>query len=181
MDIYKLKFTRLQLEILRLLCIKSGKPLNQREIAKTLGVSPTAVAKGTAQIEKEDLASVTRSKTMNLITIELNRDNEMALAFKRTENLRMIYETGLAGFLRDSFPGGTIILFGSYSLGEDIITSDIDIAVIGRKPKTLELEKYEKALDREININFYTSWKDVHKHLKDNILNGILLYGGVEL
>ena len=45
MDMYKLKWTRLQSEILRLLCIKSGQILNLRGIANCLKVSPTAVAK----------------------------------------------------------------------------------------------------------------------------------------
>jgi len=47
--------------------------------------------------------------------------------------------------------------------------------------KMLELEKYEKVLNRRININFYDSWKKIHENLKNNILNGILLHGGVEL
>ena len=45
----------------------------------------------------------------------------------------------------------------------------------------LELEKYEKILNRRININFYDSWKKIHENLKNNILNGIILHGGVEL
>jgi len=59
--------------------------------------------------------------------------------------------------------------------------SDIDIAVIGRKDKLLNLDKYEKTLNRKININFYDNWKDIHKYLKNNILNGIVLIGGIEL
>ena len=66
-------------------------------------------------------------------------------------------------------------------MGEDTNTSDIDIAVIGRKEKMLHLREYEKILNREININFYNSWKEIHEHLKNNILNGILLHGYVEL
>ena len=97
------------------------------------------------------------------------------------ENLKSIYISGLTDYLHNELAGGTIILFGSYSKGEDTTTSDIDIAVIERKNKMLGLEKYEKLLNRKINANFYNSWKDIHKHLKNNILNGIILYGGVEL
>ena len=73
------------------------------------------------------------------------------------------------------------LLFGSYARGEDTNSSDIDIVVIERRDKMLELEKYEKILNRKINVNFYNSWSEIHRHLKNNILTGILLCGSVEL
>ncbi|RME55057.1 nucleotidyltransferase domain-containing protein [Candidatus Woesearchaeota archaeon] len=82
------------------------------------------------------------------------------------DNLKRLYESGLADVLEKEFAGATIILFGSYSRGEDLKGSDIDIAVIGRKEKELDIEKYEKLLHRPIYINFYESWKKIHKHLK---------------
>ena len=42
-NIYKLKLTNLQQEILRLLFVRAEKSMNQRQIAKVLGVSPPAV------------------------------------------------------------------------------------------------------------------------------------------
>ena len=39
----------------------------------------------------------------------------------------------------------------------------------------------EKELGRQININFYNSFKNIHKHLKANLCNGIVLAGGIEL
>jgi len=83
--------------------------------------------------------------------------------------------------MEKELPGGTVILFGSYSRGEDTDSSDIDIAVIERKDKILNLDKFEKILNRKININFYDSWKKIDIHLKNNILNGIVFTGGVEL
>ena len=97
------------------------------------------------------------------------------------ENLKNLYTSGLSDYLEKELAGSTVILFGSYSKGEDTNTSDIDIAVIERKDKMLELEKYEKILNRKINVNFYDSWKKIHENLKNNILNGIILHGGVEL
>ena len=100
----------------------------------------------------------------------------------------MIYESKLVKFLEDSFPGTTIILFGSYSRGDDVWTgeseghtSDIDIAIIGTKGKEIDLAKFDKLMERIIVINFYPSFKQIHKHLKDNILNGILLSGSVDI
>lgn len=53
--------------------------------------------------------------------------------------------------------GTTVILFGSYSRGDDTINSDIDIAIIGAKERTIKLTKYEKILERKIVINSYDS------------------------
>lgn len=178
---YKLKLTRLQNEIFRLLCINIGKAINQRTIADALKVSPTAVSKSLTTLKKEKLIVVKKDSRMNLTLVELNRDNSLAIGLKRAENLRMIYESGLVNFLEEKFPGDVIILFGSYSYGEDYFNSDIDIAVIGAKQKEINLDKFEKLLEREININTYQNFKDIHKNLKSNIFNGIILSGRISL
>ncbi len=181
MDIYKLKFTRLQIEIFKLLCIKAGEKLNKRQISKLLKVSPTAIAKSLPLLEKENLVKIIKNKGINFTSIELNRDNQKTMLLKRVENLGFIYKSGLMECLENKFPGGTIILFGSYSRGDDTTTSDIDIAIIGRKDKEVNLTNYEKELQREIRINFYPSFKEIHKHLKENIFNGIVIAGGINL
>lgn len=181
MDIYKLKFTRLQNEIFRLLCIMTGKQINQRNIAEVLEVSPTAVSKALTDLEKENLISVVRDERMNLNLVELNRENPSVFGLKRVENLKMIYESGIVRYLEDNFPDAVIILFGSYSLGEDTFDSDIDIAVIGIKEKTIGTEKYDKILRKEIRIDFYEDFNQINKNLKGNIFNGIVLSGRIIL
>lgn len=180
-SMYKLKLTNLQQESLRLLFVKAGAALNQRQISKTLEVTPPAVMKALPKLEKEGLIKLHQDKESKRWSIELNRDNHRVMQLKRADNLRQIYESGLADFLEKQFAGAAIILFGSYSRGEDIINSDIDIAVIGRKEKEADLTLYEKELWRKISINFYESWGKIHKNLKENLCNGIALAGGVEL
>ncbi len=180
MDMYKLKFTTLQNEIFRLFCIKAGISLNQREVARLLRVSPTAIAKSLKTLEEEKLIKIEKIKTMNLIALSLNRDDQKGMILKKIENLKMIYESGLVEFLEEKFPGTSIILFGSYSKGEDTIKSDLDIAIIGSKEKNIDLSEFDKKLERTINLNFYESF-NMDKHLKNNILNGIILIGGIEL
>lgn len=181
MDTYKLKLTRLQNEIFKLLCIKVGAQLNQRAISKILKVSPTAVAKSVEGLKKEGLIDVKKDLLMNLNLIALNRENEEAVELKRVENLKMIYESGIVKFLEEKFPGSVIILFGSYAYGEDTINSDIDIAVIGCKEKNVDLGKFEKLLERKIRINFYNDFKEIHRNLRSNIFNGIVLVGRIGL
>ena len=179
MDIYKHKWTQLQSEIFSLLCWKAGEKLSQRDIAKLLEVSPTAVANSLTALHRERFITIDKTKNINFVSF--NRDNGRAMELKRVENLRNIYSSGLLEYLWPELAGSTIILFGSYSYGGDTETSDIDLAVIGRKDKQLDLEKFDAILNRKININFYSSFKTIHKHLRDNILNGVVFKGGVEL
>ncbi|MBI2207874.1 nucleotidyltransferase domain-containing protein [Candidatus Woesearchaeota archaeon] len=181
MDMYKQKFTKLQNEIFRLFCIKAGISLNQRGIARMLKVSPTAVAKSLPLLEKEGLVNVQKSKGMNLISVSFNRDNIKAMELKRAENLKLVYESFLLEFLEEKFPGCAIILFGSYSRGEDTVKSDIDLAIIGSKEKEVSLTKFDKMLERIVFLHFYLSLKDIKKELRENLLNGIVLAGGIEL
>jgi len=180
-NMYKLWLTILQQEILRLLFIRAGTSLNQRTISKLLEVSPPAVMKALPNLEKKNLIKIEQDKESKRWSVELNREDQRTMQLKRVDNLKLIYETGFFDFLEKEFAGATIILFGSYSRGDDNFKSDVDIAIIGRKDKKIDLTKYEKELEREININFYDSFKDIHKNLKENIFNGIVLVGGVEL
>jgi predicted nucleotidyltransferase len=180
-NIYKLKLTNLQQQILRLLFIRTGIAMNAHAIAKKLKVSQPAVSKSLPGMIKQEIITLKKDEDSGRLSIELNRENHRVMQLKRAENLKQIYESGLADFLQENFAGGTIILFGSYSRGDDTADSDIDIAVIGRKEKRLDMDEFETYLERKVNINFYHSFKDIHKNLKENLFNGIFLYGGAEL
>ena len=177
----KLRLTLLQQDILRLLFQKTGCPLNARAIAINLGVSQPAVSKALPGLETLELIKVERDKISGRLSIELKRDNKMAVWLKRTDNLKQIYESRIVELLYDEFPSSTIMLFGSYSFGEDTTNSDIDIAIIESKEKNLNLEKFEEKLQRPININYYKSFGDLEKHFLNNLLSGILLKGVIEI
>mgnify|MGYP001576023803 CR=1 FL=1 len=73
----------------------------------------------------------------------------------------------------------SIILFGSYSKGEDIETSDIDILIISKAKKELKFLEIEKKLKRKINIMIVEDLKKLDSLIVDKIYNGIILYGGI--
>jgi predicted nucleotidyltransferase len=179
MEIYKQKFTKLEIEIFSYICMYAGKKFSQRELAKYLKVSPTAIAKSINELINNNLINIEKVKTINFISF--NRNNPKAIELKRVENLKNIYISRLNEYLEEELAGSCIIIFGSYSKGEDTINSDIDIAVIERKKKELKLKKYEEILNRKININYYNSFKNIHKNLKNNILNGIIITGSVNI
>lgn len=177
---YKLELTRLQQDIMRLLFIRAGTSLNQRRIASLLGVSPPAVMKTLHYLIKKDFVNLTKDKESKQLSIKLNAENQYIFQLKRVDNLKQLYDSGFVNYMQEKYPGDTIILFGSYSRGEDTISSDIDIAIIGEEKKA-DLTNFEKILERKILIGFYKSWEKIDKHLRNNILNGIILAGGVEL
>ena len=179
MDIYKLRSTILQQEILRFLFVRSGANFTERALAKQLAVSPTAVSNSLPQLKKEGLINVT--KESGRLSIGLNKENPRVFFLKRVENLRAIYESGFSEYLSEKFSGSVIILFGSYSFGEDTADSDIDIAVIGVKRKDVDAEKFERFLERRVSLNFYNNLHGINKSLRENILNGIVLSGGIRL
>lgn len=178
MEIFKPKFTLLQQSILSFLAMEAGNSFNALELSNYLKVSSTAIIKSLDLLKKEELINIKKEKRFS---ITFNRDNSKALAFKRVENLRGIYESGLFEFLFWEFPGATIILFGSYSFGEDTSNSDIDIAVVGTKERKIDVGKFEKILGKKVVIQFYSSFKEIHKNLRENILRGIILKGDIEL
>ena len=178
---YLSELTNLQQGIIRVLSVKSGTSLTQRALANLLGVSPPAVIKALPALTKRSLIKVTQDKESKRWSIELNRDNTLIMQQKRADNLRLTYECGLFSYLEKEFAGATIILFGSYSRGEDTLHSDIDIAVIGRRDKRIHLDIFEKKLERQIHIIFFDTFKEIHKHLKENLCNGIVLAGGIQL
>ncbi|MBS3066721.1 nucleotidyltransferase domain-containing protein [Candidatus Pacearchaeota archaeon] len=180
-EIYKLEFTILQQEILRFLFLMAGKSFNAYNLSKYLDVSQTAVAKALPYIEKKGIIKISKDKESKRWSIELNRENKHVLNLKRAENLRVVYESRLVEFLSEKFPSSTLILFGSYSFGEDTFNSDIDIAIIGAKEKNIDLSEFNKKLKRIVSINFYKNFKEINKNLRENIFNGIILKGGIEL
>ena len=170
-----------QQKILRILFIKSGSSLNQRNIAKSLDVSAPAVMKALPRLEEKEIIDIKQDEESKRWSIGLNRENHRIMQLKKIDNLEQLYESGLVDFLEEKFAGATIILFGSYSRGEDIVNSDIDFAIIGRKDKFINLIDYEKLLERKINLNFYESFNEIHKNLKENLCNGIVFAGGIKL
>lgn len=180
-NMYIPKLTSLQEGILRFLFLHAGKEFTARAIAINLGVSQPAISKALPNLAKENFLIVIKDKESKRLSIKLNRDDPRIWQIKRVDNLRQIYESGLSTFLEDSFPGALIVLFGSYSYGEDVYSSDIDLAIIGSKEKTINLEKFNKIFEKKININFYNSLDQINKNLRSNIINGIILSGRIAL
>ncbi|MAG60839.1 hypothetical protein CL619_03565 [archaeon] len=182
MDTCKENWTGTTITIFEYLSNHVNKKFNQRKLAKSLSVSPTSIANSLPTLEKQQFITINRNKEMNLNLIEFNRNNQRAIWQKRAINLKYLYNSGIVETLKEKYPGTTIILFGSFAKGEDTYKSDIDIAIVGAKrKKNISLNIFETQMDKSININCYKEWKSIHKSLKENLCNGIILSGGIEL
>lgn len=99
---------------------------------------------------------------------------------KKINNLEQIYSSKIIHFTEANLMPKSIILFGSYSRGEDIEDSDIDI-FLETSEKIINLQKFEKKLNRKINLYFKEDINKCSKEFKNNLINGIILEGAIEL
>ena len=56
---------------------------NLSEIARNLKVSPTAVSKSLINLKKEEIVIIKERGTMNLLSIELNLENQRVMELKK--------------------------------------------------------------------------------------------------
>ncbi|MDD5650503.1 MAG: nucleotidyltransferase domain-containing protein [Candidatus Nanoarchaeia archaeon] len=166
-------------KILELFFIDPLTKLHLREISRRAKISPSWTKKILEKLEKQNL--ILKEKTRLTTNFTANRENINFINLKKIFNLHKLYKSNLLNYLEEIYEyPNTILLFGSYLRGEDIIKSDIDILIVTDKNKKLNLEKYEKLLKRKINIH-ETDLKNSDKEFLNNIINGLVLYGKLRL
>ena len=94
-----------------------------KEISKKIGIAPTSIRNNIAQLNKDELIIPQESKPFNGYVA--NRDNEKFVFLKRVYNLYSLRK--LKEYLEKNLFPKLAVVFGSYSIGEDIEDSDIDI------------------------------------------------------
>ena len=145
-----------------------------REIARKVGISPNSVRKYATKLRKKGLIEM--KKESNMVMMRASMENQSYKQEKLVHNLRSIFSSGLADFLYQYCNPRAIVLFGTYSRGEDISTSDVDIGIITNSKKRPDLSKFEKKLARRIELSLFTR-KEVSDEFFNNIINGIVLKG----
>ena len=154
------------------------KDFQMREISRRTKIAQPSVINYLKSLIDEGL--IVKEKKGIYPSFKANRDNESFKLYKKLNLIQQIYKSHLISYIYDSCLTSTIILFGSASKGEDIEESDIDL-FIQSKEKKLELDKYEKILNREISLFFEENFSRLNKELKNNILNGIIIKGYIKV
>lgn len=151
------------------------------DISREIGIAHTSVKKNLDELVNKNIIIkvVEKKKSREFPFYKANIESKEFKKYKIIFNIISIKESGLVEFIEDKIMPKSIVLFGSYSRGEDDETSDIDLFVQGKK-EDFNLEKFEKILRRRIEIHFNERFLSFSNELKNNIINGIVLNGYLE-
>ena len=160
--------------------INPNDKLRVREIERTLKLPLPSVIRYCKELEKESILTIIKTGNVNFYTA--NRSSEKYLLEKKLYNIKEIYESGFIEYLRRELSNPPIVLFGSFAKGEDTEESDIDLYIETPSKKKVSLEKFEKLLERKIQVFRYKNLNEISNlHLANNIINGITLNNYIEV
>jgi len=150
------------------------KDFHMRELSRRIKLAQISVINHLNYLVKQNL--VIKEKKSIYPSYRANQENELFILLKKQNLMLRIKSSGLAKFLEDNLRPNCIILFGSASQGMDNEKSDIDLFIQAKESK-LNLSKYSKLLNRNINLFFEPNLKNLNKELLNNIINGEILSG----
>ncbi len=150
-----------------------------RGLERTLKLSLPSVIRYCKELEKEGILAIVKTGNVTFYTASRS---ETYLLEKKLYNIKRLYGSGLINYLKIELNNPAIVLFGSFAKGEDMENSDIDLYIETPSKKQLDLEKFKKALKREIQIFQDKNLKGIaNPHLANNIINGITLNSYIEV
>ena len=154
--------------------------LRVRQIERIVKVPLPSVIRYTRELEQEKVLK--KDKIANITVYSADRSSDKYLLEKKLFNIKRLYASNLITFFVEELSNPTIVVFGSYSKGEDIEKSDIDLYIETLSKKRINLDKFEKIIERKIQIFNYHKIQDIqNKELANNIVNGITLNGFIEV
>ena len=148
--------------------------LRVREMERALKLPLPSVIRYCKELEKEEILTTIKIGSVTFYTT--NRASDKYLLEKKLYNLKIIYQSGLIGYLKKELSNPAIVLFGSFAKGEDLEESDIDLYIETYSKRQVNLEPFGKILKREIQIFRHKNLNELsNPHLANNIINGIIL------
>ena len=138
-------------KILELFIEFPTKNFSVRGIARNLKLSHATILKYIADLEK--LSLIKKKEATLYPTYFANTESQKYKFYKRNWFVFKISESGLIDYIQKETLPSTILLFGSGAKATFTEKSDIDIFVEANEAK-LDLTKYEKKLNRKINLLF---------------------------
>lgn len=148
-----------------------------RELSRMLKLSMPTIISSTDKLANEKLIIKEKGKVITKVMANREGESPNFIKYKRLYNLELILDSGIIDYLSKVYNHPkAIILFGSFSRGDDIEKSDVDIAVITKKKAGFDASKYEKFLGRSVSIHeIYLD--EVSEEFRLNLANGIILEG----
>ena len=156
----------------------SKEEFSLNEIAKRLGIAKASANRIIIKLEKEGFLQ--KKIVGKLWQIQANQSHKYFTTKKIPYNLQLVYESDIRDWITKNIKETkAIILFGSYRKGDDLSTSDLDIAVEienEQEQEIYEVKIEEMGYRRGIEMHIHCfSRKKIDKNLFANIANGIIL------
>jgi len=172
-------------KILSVLFRYPDKEFSLSDLAREAGVAKANI--GNILNEFQEVGLITIEKLSKIWRIKSDQTNWLFIRSKIVYNLGFVFQSGLVEFLVEHFKNPkAIMLFGSFRKGEDLSISDIDIGIESSEIKEYqiiglrELIEFEKIIGRKIQLHIFNR-KSIDDNLFNNIANGILLWGFLEV
>jgi predicted nucleotidyltransferase len=154
--------------------------LRVRQIERKVKVPLPSVIRYTKELEKEGILK--SSLIANIKVYSADRNSKTFLLEKKIFNVRELFYSGLIDFLVKELSNPPVMVFGSYSKGEDIERSDIDLFIETPSKKKINLKRFEEKLRRRIQLFINKNICGIkNKELANNMINGIILNGYLEV
>ena len=150
-----------------------------KEIKKEVNIADSKLSKWLKRLQGQNIIKRIKEKGKMPYYIAEHETPEYKNS-KKLFAMKKLHESGLLNYLL-SIKADTVIIFGSFSRSDWHSRSDIDIFIKG-KPK-IEIGKYEKKLQRDIQIFAAQDEKELKKMgsaLLKNIIRGDILKGEAE-
>ncbi|MGE0793610.1 MAG: nucleotidyltransferase domain-containing protein [Candidatus Woesearchaeota archaeon] len=165
-------------KILNLFINYPQEDFSARGIARKLNTNHVTILKYLKELKQENLI---KTKTTTLYDVYYaNTTSNKYIRLKKNYIVEKIISSKLIKFLNENCYPDCIVLFGSCAKGTFNENSDIDI-FIESSYKNLNLTKFEKVLNHNINIIFEPKIRNLSGELVNNIINGIILSGYIKV
>ena len=155
------------------------------EIAKAAGIAKSAASRLLPKIRGAGIIVIKEAGIV--YRVKANIEDFEYTKRKIAWNLKIIYGTTLIEYLDEHFHRPkAIVLFGSFRTGQDIMGSDIDVAIETTEEVSMtsarlpELRELELSLKRPIQLHIFHR-KYIDENVFSNIANGIVLLGYLEV
>ena len=167
---------------MELFFLNPTKEMYLMDISRKIKVAHTSVKRDLDTLVKSNilLRSVEKKGKRKFPLYKANINNKVFKKHKIIYNLSSIFESKIIEHLEGKVMPKSIVLFGSYQRGEDTEESDIDLFIECKEEK-VDLHVFEKKLGRRIQLHFNDGFSSYPKELKNNIANGIVLNGFLEV
>lgn len=148
-----------------------------RQLERTLKLPLPSIIRYCKDLEQEGIIITQTIGNVNFYTASKNETYNLE---KRLYNIKTLYDSGVINQIKKQLSNPVIVLFGSYSRGEDTEESDIDIYLETTDKKQLIIKN--TPLSGKIQVFKYKSIKAIpNPHLRNSIINGIVLNKQLEV